>query len=445
MENTNRILQAGYHRLQVTPHMGYSIPGYYSKRYADGVITNLYMRATAFSDGENKAIIFSVDAIGMPDSGYQIVKKLIAERCNIDEDSIYIHCCHPHTAFRLPAPTTEDEATQTFLKWVFQRFADCAQFAFEDLKPCTLKVARGTAKNVGFVRIYRMKDGSCKTNPAYGDPDVVGPICDQDESVQLVRVIREGGKEILMVNFGTHADVIGGNKYCADWPGYLEDTLEAAFSGEVEAMTLVGPQGNSNHFDMSQPKGTPRKGVHIAKKMARVLAGEVLKIYDSAKDTHADGIQFCRKYAKVGKNPYDPADVPEAQKIRDLYLQLGTSADPIFKTFKLNVPEAVRIVNNLSRPEFFELGVSGLRIGGVTFIGFPGEAFMSIGTAVKENLPGDMTIVTTLTNGAQGYFPDAQAFAEKGYERSSSPFAHDCAQIMADTGIAVGKEVQSNL
>ena len=67
---------------------------------------------------------------------------------------------------------------------------------------------------------------------------------------------------------------------------------------------------------------------------------------------------------------------------------------------------------------------------------------MAIGSAVKESSPMDLTFVTTCTNGCEGYFPDAASFAEAGYERSASPFAHNCAQVLADAGIALVEQME---
>lgn len=429
-----KVLYAGYHRLKVTPPMGVDIPGYYEVRLSDGIINDLYIRATAFSDGEKKAIIFSCDSIGIRNEAFQIVKKKIAERCGIPVEAVYITCTHSHTSFRITKPTEELNDNDIFLHRLFQQFADCAQFAFEDLKPATMKIATGSVQGVGFIRRYRMKDGTCKTNPGVGNPDVVGPIGEQDESVQLVRILREGAKEILLINFGTHADVIGGHKYCTDWPGFLVDAVCGAMNNDVEVLTLVGAEGDSNHVNVFRPKGSKRKGVDFSQSMARAIAGEVLKIYDQAKDVPSAKVDYFVKPVKIGKNPYDPADVPEARIVMKIHQEKGKEAKEELKQYRVSVPLAERILENLDRPEFFELQVSALQIGNVAFVGMPGEPFTSIGRAVKEASHMDMTVFTCLTNGGDGYFPDAVAFSEEGYERTASPFAHDCAKILIDAG-----------
>ena len=431
---SEQTLLTGFYCMKVEPPMGIHVPGYYEKRYSDGFLTDLHIRCCAFACGEDKAVVYSVEAIGINANAFNQIKVKVAQRCGLDENSVYINCIHSHTAYRITVPGTEDiDDNDIFLMRLQQQFADCAQFAFENMKPSTMKIARGEAKGVGFIRRYRMADGTCKTNPGIGNPDIVDFVGQQDDSVQLIRIEREEDKDILMVNFGTHADVIGGTKYCADWPGYLAANLNGAFGNDVETMVMLGAEGDSNHINAFLPKGSPRKGVDISKRMARIIAGEVLKIYDSAQPVACNKIAVFTKDVQIGKNAYDPADIPEAEKIREIYLEKGNKA-PELKEFKLNVPEALRILANLKRPEFFNLRVHALQIGNVAFVGYPGEPFTQIGRAVKENSKMDMTFVTACTNGGEGYYPDEAAFAEAGYERSASPFASNCAQIMIEAG-----------
>ena len=53
-----------------------------------------------------------------------------------------------------------------------------------------------------------------------------------------------------------------------------------------------------------------------------------------------------------------------------------------------------------------------------------------------------MTICTCVTNGGCGYFPTASAFAEKGYERSTSPFAHNVAELLVNGALDLIEEME---
>ena len=437
-------LYAGFAKRVTNPPMGINIPGYFNKRWADGVITDLYLQATAFQCGDKKAIIMTTDAVAMLETSYKIIRDKIVERTGIDPESVYICCMHSHTAFRVANPKSADQSDYAiFVRKLYQDFADVAQFAFEDLKPVLdVKIASGIAKDVGFIRRYRMKDGSCKTNPSTGNPDLVSFEGVQDDSLQLVRVIRENASEILFVNFATHADVIGGTKFCADWPGFTRDFLRGALEGNAEIMMIVGTQGDSNHLNRFLPKGVQLLKLDRSRQMARILAGETLKIYDDAISVPHHKIHFAQKIVEVGTNPFDPADIPEAKEIHQLYEECQDSKDPRFKNYKLSLPEAQRICKLLNGPDRFYLLVSAFQLGNVAFVGFQGEPFTEIGLKVKEASKMPMTICSCITNGKQGYFPTAAAFAEKGYERSISPFAHDVAQKLIDGALELIDEME---
>ncbi len=434
----------GFHSTTVCPPLGMRIPGTYTPRYAEGFLTDLHLRCAAFSCAEQKAVIFSCEAIGITADAFEILKKKIAERCGMDENAVYINCVHVHTAYRITRyGTKEIDDNDIFLMRLFQQFADCAQFAFEDLKPAAVRVATGKAEGVGFMRRYRMKDGSCRSIPPVGSPDVAAFVGEQDDSVQLVRFVRQGGKEILMAAFGTHADVVTGSRYCADWPGYLAENVNGAFGGEVETMVLLKCEGDSNHKNAFWPKGTVCRGEAFAKRMARILAGEVLKIYDRAVPLCADRLAVFTKDLEIGQNACAPEDIPIAREVVRIYSEKGEGA-PELKNYKMEKSEALRILANLSRPKVFRIRLHALQIGNLAFVGIPGEPFVSIGREIAEKSPMAMTVVTACTNGGEGYYPDAAAFGEDGYESKVSPFAADCGEILIRGSLAVLEEMKKS-
>ncbi len=440
MDNLEKTLLAGYAEVVITPPLGLRIPGYFSLRPAEGIINDLKARAIAFQIGEKKAIFILCDALNIITRGYEQLRDKIAERCQMDPDAVIIACNHSHTATLIYATgeANKEYGEKTELEEIYARrqhqlLTDLAQFAFEDLHPVTaMKKAKGEAKDVGFLRRYRMKDGTCATNPLKRLDEILHREGTPDESLQMIRVLREGAKEIVLLNFGTHADTVGGKKFCADYTGFACDYFKAAMENEVEVIHFVGCQGDSNHANFLKMKPGDKMGdIRKTRRMGRIIAGEALKIYDDAEDLPLDvDIRTKKVTVKIGKNPYDPADVPEAREICRLYDELRTRNDPVFKKFKLNVPEARRIIRNLDRPEFYYVTLHGVSIGDFAFVGIPGEPFQQIGVQAKAASPFGVTFLTCCTNGRVGYFPSAEAFAEAGYERSTSDFAWDCAEIV---------------
>src|SRR5690606_35546680 len=66
--------------------------------------------------------------------------------------------------------------------------------------------------------------------------------------------------------------------------------------------------------------------------------------------------------------------------------------------------------------------VQVVRIGDVTFVGWPGEVFVEFAIEIRHRFPG--TQIITLANGElQGYLVTQAAVDEKGYEASNALFA----------------------
>ncbi len=445
MEET-KILKVGYAEIAFTPPMGMHIPGYFNVRLSEGVINDILIRCVAFDNGEEKALYFACDAQGVTNQGYEAITTMLSEEHGVKKENIIIHASHSHTTAYImdynDPGAHRTELTRTYAARLHRQISDVARFALEDLAPAKIMIASGKAEGVGFIRRYEMKDGTYCTNPAWGNPDILRPSGTQDESVQIARIIREEAKEIVLVNFGTHPDTLGGRKYWGDWPAYVVEYLNRTFDNEIHAVMINGCQGNSNHWNKMKPQDVPLKGVNKAKRMARIIAGEVLKIYDACEEIPCTTIKGIREYAIVGQNPCEPDEIELAKKVNALYREYKTSEHPeiiaIRKETRMSVPKANRIIANLNGPDHFEIGISGLQIGNLAFIGFSGEPFCEIGIAVKEKSKMAMTMCSCCSNGGNGYFPTPEAFAViGGYENVSSRFAHNVANVLVDTSLSI--------
>jgi len=441
-------LKAGYGERKITPPFGLNIPGYFNTRASDGIITDLYVRAVAFDNGKKRAVIFMCDTMYVHNDGCQAVFEEVSKACNVDIDCIYLHGTHSHTAVNLSGCGSKNSNTEIYMRWQHLQFRDAAVDAFQNLDNCSIKIAKGTAVGVGFMRRYEMKDGTFKTNPKLGDPNILKAAGEMDNSVQLIRIIRENEKEILLVNFGTHPDTLGGTKYFADWPGYVVDNLKKVFDQEVCVLMLNGCQGNSGSVNRMLPPKTPAspRSTQKAKRMARMITGEVLKIYDNASEVECNEIAGYKEIATVGHNPHTPEEEEVAKVVRQLYIAAGYNkneeTDRYAKECGMTVPKAMRIMRVLDHPEPFLIPVSGLKIGDLAFIGFPGEPFTEIGIQVKKNSNMAITFVTCCTNGSFGYFPTEDAFAGAGYERDTSAYSHDCAKILVDAANRITNKME---
>ena len=439
-----KCLYVGYSKAAITPPLGIHIPGHgFAPRLSEGVIDALYVHAIAFSDGENKAVFFNADAIGVENAGGQRIREKVAAKCGVPVENVFIAATHCHTAMWIGGDLGAPEPEGSYYGRQDDLFCEAAQAAMADLKPATMKIARGELRNVGFIRRYKMKDGSFKTNPKNLDPNIDAPDGEQDNSLQLVRFVREGGREVVIVNFGTHPDVVSGKQYTPDWPGFTADIVKAGLEGNAEVVFVNGFGGDSNECNRFLPKPDITKYA-LAKRIARKVSGEALKIYDDVWEIPAGKVQGFTKIATFGKNPHEEWEVPIAQKI----VASGALADKEIpeelQQYKMSVKKARRILENLKRTEDFNIPMYALQVGNLCFVGAPGEPFCETGMNIKNRSKMDMTICTCRTNGSNGYFPTRRAYVGGGYERDYTAFGPDCAESIENAALEMIEEMERN-
>jgi len=445
------ILKAGYARTNITPPMGISVGGYYIPRNADGVLDELEAVALAVELDGKAVIMVALDHLHVKQKLCAEFREKISEATGVSADAIFIHCTHTHTG-----PHFSDDSTEEFNKkhteFVTTRIIDAACFAMQDLKPAKMGFGIGLAPNVAFVRRFRMKDGSVRTNPGVNNPDIVHPIGDIDERVSVVRFDRDGADTLVLVNFANHPDVVGGCKISADWPGLTRRTVEQAIDN-TKCIFLNGCQGDINHVNVHPKAGDfndmfmdfddVSRGYGHARYIARVVTGGVLQTYDKVEYVDVDSINNMIKRIELPSQMPTPEELPEAIRINDIHVA-GRDSELPYEGMMLTtvVADAARKIRLMNGPESFGMPISGIKIGPVALIGLPGEPFNGIGRAIKDTEGYGIVIPCCLTNGGEGYFPMQDAYDEGGYEARSSNFKAGVAERLITEAKAMLAELK---
>lgn len=431
--------KAGFSRVNITPPMGVYINGYYLDRYVEGVLDELEVNSVAFECNGKKAIVMAMDLMAIQQNGMEKLRAAVAEATGLDHDAIIIHTTHTHVA---PA-VYDTHSDPLFDSYVTKQMAAAAVRAFQDLKPAKVGWAISSAPDISFVRRFRMKDGSVRTNPGIGNPDIVAPIGDVDERVYVVRFVREGGEEIVIGNFGTHPDTVGGSMVTADWPGFARRTLEAALPN-VKCVMLNGIQGDVNHikvtakdgdFNGIDPNGFDGvgRGYGHAAHMGRVVAGGILKVYTKVNFVPVEELKFAELKIELPTNMATPEELKLAYKYVELH-EAGRDCDIPFEGMELTtvVAESLRMKRLENGPVTYATQLTGIAFGPIAIMAIPGEPFTGIGRGIKAASKFPVTMACCLSNGNEGYFPMQEAYDEGGYEARSSIFKAGVAERLID-------------
>ncbi len=192
----------------------------------------------------------------------------------------------------------------------------------------------GQAPDIAFIRRFRMKDGSVRTNPGVNNPDIVAPIGEVDERVSVIRFDREGADTLVLVNFADHPDTVGGCKISADWPGFVRKTVEKVLD-DTKCIFFNGAQGDVNHVKVHTKEGDLNgmfmdfddvsRGYAHAQYMGRVVTGGVLQAFDKVKYVDVDSIRYQQRMIHVPANLPTADELLEARRINELHLAGSSS------------------------------------------------------------------------------------------------------------------------
>ena len=431
-----KTFQVGYSSTNINPPLGYAIAGYYIPRHAKGFLDNLEASALVLSDGVTKMALVSVDVCLMRKNAIDKIYAGIKKASDFSVENIFLASTHTHTGPILESSgisNTTNEEIDTYIDFLASRIADVVTIAENDLKPAKMGFIVGNApERVAYIRRYKMKDGSTMTCPPIGDPNIDHPIGELDQRVNVLRFDRDGEAPIILVNYGVHADTVNGELISSDWPGWMRRTLKNALDG-AKCMFFAGAEGDvgSTHVfpeggDMNDTEisfDNEMKSPGMARFVGRALAGTVLQVFDKAEYVDVDKIQLVHKIVPIPANVPDPKDLPLARKYLELHTS-GRDCDIPYTAMELTtvVAEAARMCALAEGPEFFDLNLTGVRIGPIAMIGIPGEPFTDIGVGIKDTEGWSMIMPCALVNGYEGYFPMKSAYDEGGYEARASRF-----------------------
>ncbi len=366
---TNTLL-VGFGREDITPTFSVPMRGYGnpSQRYSTNVLDKLYSTCIAFTDEDgNTVLLFHNDLCSTPGSVYTPLRKQISELTGIPFGNIMFSATHTHSG---PEQTLDgDSAVELYNEFAAEKMIKAAQAALADRKPAQMYTASTNLKNLNFVRHYVMSDGSIvgsNFGSATGKTYVehVQPV---DDQMQLIRFKREGGKDVVLVNWQVHPLRTGGSSLTnisADVVGAMRMYLE------------------------------PQMNCHMA-------------------------------YFTGGSGDVEPVSRIQSENITESYLEQGEAmargailaCDNMTRQETGKVQILQRELKTLVHKNEVTLGQSyAFSIGDVAFTTHQYEMFDSNGKYVKENSPFAMTFVVTCANSSGGYIAAEWAYAYGGYE-----------------------------
>lgn len=455
-------LRVGIAEADITPPVGFPIAGYYHERLADGTIDPLKAKAIVFRDANAEAALVVCDLIGVATDLSQAVRKRAFEKTGIPATNIVISATHSHTApdymkelYLKLGNEGQEPLRAAYIDKLINGPVEAIVKAHAAAKPAVLECGSATQSTpVSFNRRSVMRDGSVKTWQSHDNPEVVraaGPI---DPEIALLNVRDEAGKSLgILSNFALHLDTVGGVKWSADYPFFIEQKLRKAAGSEVVSIFGTGCCGDINH---ANPRSKIRNkadfignsiGESIQKQLGQLKRLErkdlvvkscvvKLPLQDATKDEVAHSIKILD--AANRKEKVDFFEHVTAYK--KLILDQLRHREPHANT-------AAHITWGLSRSlagvgETLPVDVTVMALGGdVAIVCLPGEVFVELGLAIKQGSPFRTTLVIELSNSVESiYVPHRAAYAGGSYEVTNSNLQPGAGEMLVETALSLLRE-----
>lgn len=435
----SELIYAGFGRADTTPEEYGPMSGFGTdaRRICNNVIDRVMGTCVALSDAQNNTFLLcTVDLLNAKaETVVKAAREAITVATGVPGERIMVAATHTHSG---PATYSAEVAfTNRYLNYFGKQMAKAAVDAMADRKEAKIYIGQKIVKNMTFVRHYLMNDGtyggSCFgsfKSGAKAHLDVA------DEQMQLIRFVREGARDIVLMNWQSHATFIGhpdeGNM-SADYIGVLRNHVEGLTG--CHFAFFQGACGNLVPTSRIEEENLIEKN-HIA--YGRLLAQKVIEGLEELRPVKGGCIKTKQLQYKAEVDHGDDPRVPDAQYVCDRFYQLEDPKErmALRKQYGFNsIYHATQVINRSRLPAYIEMELDALCIGDISFSTVPYEMFCSNGKYIKDNTPFAMTFVMGYCNGSNSYLADKAAFRYDCYEVNTRRFYEGVAEDVAQTHV----------
>ncbi len=462
IEPTLNTLRVGIAEGDITPPVGFPMAGYYHERLAEGALDPLKAKAIVFRDGQEQAALVVCDLIGIATDLSREVRRRASEQTGIPASNIVLAGTHTHTApdymkelFLFLGRENQDPARRAYIEKLISVPVATIVKAHESAQPAVIESGAATQQTpVSFNRRFVMRDGSVRTWQSFENRDVVrqaGPI---DPEIGLVTIKNADGKTRgVLSNFALHLDTVGGQKWSADYPHFIDQTLKQALGSDVVSIFGTGCCGDINH---SNPRRRERNkadfiggsiGQSIERQVGQLTPLERPRLVVNSRvvpvplqDATKDEVTQSLKVLAAAQRKEKVEFFEHVTAYKKLILDQLRHKEPHAAT-------AEHITWGLSRSlagigDKLPLDVTVMTLGDdVAIVCLPGEVFVELGMAIKQASPFRTTLVIELSNHVESiYIPHRAAYAGGSYEVTNSAVEPGSGEMLVEAAIGLLRE-----
>lgn len=462
----NAVLRVGVAEQDITPPTGFPMAGYYHERLAEGTVNPLKAKAIVFREGDSSAALVVCDLIGVAKDLSNEIRRLASAQTGIPESNIVVSATHSHTApdymkelYLYLGKEEQEPLREKYIEKLIQGPVTAIVNANANAEPASLASGVATqATPVSFNRRSVMRDGSVQTWQPSSNPQRIraaGPI-DPQIGVLTIRDAQDGTTLGVFSNFALHCDTVGGSKWSADYPFFIERRLREELGPEVISIFGTGCCGDINHIDPASSERnqadfignsigesirsqfaelTPLYQTHLAVK------SEVVQL--PLEEATADQVQRSSQTLELVENGGAVEFLDHVLAYKKLILDQLRHQQPAGNAADYLTWGRSRSLAGIG--ETLPVDVTVITVGDdLAIVALPGEVFVELGLAIKQASPFRTTIVVELANVVETiYIPHRAAYAGGSYEVTNSAVLPGSGEMLVESAIGLLRQAAS--
>jgi hypothetical protein len=417
-------LRAGAAAVDITPQeWPVRVVGNFGLTMAKSAHDPLHARAIVLDDGGGKIAIVLLDSCYVKREEMDRAKALAAKRTGIPVNRILMSATHSHSA--PPSGAAKGNTLEwRYVERLVAQAAEAIAQANGRLAPAKIGWAVRPVPEELFNRRWFMREGTippspfgekgakAQMNPPAGSNNLVHPAGGTDPGFSIVSIQTADGKPLaLLANYSLHyVGGVPGPEVSADYFGeFAKQVADRVAPGDPAfvAMLTNGTSGDVNNVDFLHPRPRAQPYERIAA-VAGKLAGYAAEAARGMQYHEAAPIRMVEQELRLRYRRPTPEQLRFARAALE---EKDESKLP--RHAKDYAERAIRLNNG---PEFADLKLQALRVGGLGIAAIPCEVFTETGITLKELSPFQPTFTIELANGHYGYLPTPRHFDLGGYE-----------------------------
>lgn len=383
----------------------------------------IFANALYFCDENEKVLLINLDVRELYSHFLDPIRTEIAKTTGVPYENIVFATTHNHSCPDVGASDKVDTCIRWKTELGHPAILRAAVAAVADAKPVTKMMGgKAISPKISFVRRYQLEDGTWKgiatANPSQSP--FMAHESEADLELRAVRLYREGGKDVILMNYQTHAAGALSkfrDKLNADFCGEMRDAVEEA-TGTV-SVYLQGACGNTNYFTLLKEEKEYEQWDY--REVGATLAKTALEALENATELPVGALKFRGEQILMDVNHALDHLAPIAQEVTAI--EDPKEREQAMRAAGINNRyEMGAIIRRSKMPPKGPVELCSIAIGEFAMAFCPHEMFDELGLKLRAASPYAITFPCNYAQVYCDYMPASRMIPHGEYEVNMCQF-----------------------